>query len=74
MNAPKRRAKRIPNHPGNEYMIVHENEKLFLNLIARILADIFLKEMEEENLEKNQKCLTGKARIENAFSRTSAAV
>ncbi|MCZ4243977.1 hypothetical protein [Pedobacter punctiformis] len=55
MNTFKRRAKRIPNHAGNEDMIVYENEKPLLNLIARILADIFLKEMEEENLEKEPK-------------------
>lgn len=55
MIIPKRKAKRIPNHPGNEYMIVHENEKPFLNLIARIVADIFLKEMDDGDHEKEPK-------------------
>lgn len=55
MNPPKRRAKRISNHPGNEDNIVREDERPFLNLVARIVADIFLKEMEEENLEKEPK-------------------
>ncbi|MES2418967.1 MAG: hypothetical protein V4541_12330 [Bacteroidota bacterium] len=45
MNPPKRRAKRIPNHPGNEDNIVHEDEKPFLNLVARLAVEVFFKEL-----------------------------
>ena len=67
MNPPKRRTKRIPNHPENEDMIVHENEKPLLNLISRILADIFLKEMEEGDYKTEPKAPSWK-RPHKAFS------
>ncbi|RZK42540.1 MAG: hypothetical protein EOO90_06785 [Pedobacter sp.] len=53
MNPPKRRAKRISNHPGNEDMIVHEDEKPFLNLVARLAVEVFFKDVldiEEEQI------------------------
>ncbi|HKG08659.1 MAG TPA: hypothetical protein VKB19_19470 [Pedobacter sp.] len=53
MNPPKRRAKRIPNHPGNEDSVVHEDEKPFLNLVARLAVEVFFKDVldiEEEQI------------------------
>lgn len=58
MNPPKRRAKRIPNHPVNEDTIIHEDEKPFLNLLARLAVEIFFKDelgIEEEQITTAKK-------------------
>ena len=69
MNPPKRRAKRIPNHPGNEERIVHEDEKPFLNLVARLAVEVFFKDVidiEEEQIITTKNRPSG-SRNKNVF-------
>ena len=69
MNPPKRRAKWIPNHPGNEDTIIHDYEKPLLNLIARLAVEIFFKD--ELGIEEEQTTATkkrpSKAKKKNEF-------
>lgn len=48
----KRKAKRISDRSKKEVGYIHENEKPFLYLLAGIIAEICIREMnEDENLQ-----------------------
>ena len=65
MNPPKRKAKRIANHSKIGDEAISEEEDQFLTLIARIVVDIVLKEIDDEEKAEIEKMKKGMIKGDN---------
>jgi len=65
MKPPKRKAKRIANHSKIEDEAISEEEDQLLTLIVRIIVDIVLKEMDDEEKAEIEKMKKGMIKGDN---------
>lgn len=65
MKPPKRKAKRIAKHSKDEDTPISEEEDQLLTLIARIVADIVLKEIDDEEKAEIEKMKKGMIKGDN---------